>query len=160
VVSENVEIYTLQLPPEVPDGQITGQQFQVKSRILGLRRQLHGLVLNVDRCVLGVEQLKYLGHQVSTSGIQPLASRVEALRRFLQPATMGQLQTFLDVMNFYRRFIPGAAGVLRPLTDMCRGGQTERLEWTKAMAATFSSSKKAICEAAELAHPRADASLF
>jgi RNase H-like domain found in reverse transcriptase/Reverse transcriptase (RNA-dependent DNA polymerase)/Integrase zinc binding domain/Integrase core domain len=124
------------------------------------RFQQHGLVLNVDKCTFGVEQLEYLGHQVSATGIRPLASRVEALRRFPQPATVGQLQTFLGMMNFYRRFIAGAAGVLRPLTDACRGGQSEPLVWTEAMAAAFNDSKKAICEAAELAHPRADATLF
>jgi hypothetical protein len=98
----------------------------------------------MDKCVFGVEQLEYLGHQVSASGIWLLASRVEALQRFPQPVTVGQLQTFLGMINFYRRFIPGAAGVLRPFTDACRGGQTERLEWTEAMAAAFSSSKSAI----------------
>jgi Reverse transcriptase (RNA-dependent DNA polymerase) len=75
------------------------------------RFQQHGLVLNVDKCTFGVEQLEYLGHQVSAASIWPLASRVEALWRFPQPATVGQLQTFLGMMNFYRRFIAGAAGV-------------------------------------------------
>jgi Reverse transcriptase (RNA-dependent DNA polymerase) len=74
------------------------------------RFQQHGLVLNMDKCVFGVEQLEYLGHQVSASGIRPLASRVEALQRFLQPVTVGQLQTFLGMMNFYRRFIKAQLG--------------------------------------------------
>jgi RNase H-like domain found in reverse transcriptase len=97
---------------------------------------------------------------VSASGIRTLASRVKAMRRFPKPATVGQLQTFLGMMNFYRQFIPGASGVLRPLTDACRGSQKEQLEWTKVLAVAFSSSKKVICEAAELTHPRAGAALF
>ena len=51
----------------------------------------HGLVLNAEKCQLGVNQLDYLGHRVSSSGIKPIADRVEAIRKFPQPKTVAQL---------------------------------------------------------------------
>jgi cleavage and polyadenylation specificity factor subunit 1 len=71
-----------------------------------------------------------------------------------------QLQTYLGMINFYRRFLPGAAGVLKPLTDALRGSQQAKLAWTAEMAAAFHQSKSSICAAAELAHPVENAAFF
>jgi hypothetical protein len=117
------------------------------------RFQQHGLVLNMEKCEVGVAELDYLGHRISASGIRPIASRVEALAKYPQPVTVCQLQTYLGMINFYRRFLPGAAGVLKPLTDALKGGQQAKLTWTAEMAPTFQQSKSSICTAAELAHP-------
>jgi putative transposase len=38
------------------------------------------------------------------------------------PKDIKQLQCFLSMVNFYRRFLPNCAQVLRPLTDLLRGG--------------------------------------
>jgi Reverse transcriptase (RNA-dependent DNA polymerase) len=84
--------------------------------------QQQGLVLNIKKCSFGQRELDYLGHHVSVSGIRPMAARVEAIEKFPCPTTVGHLQTFLGMANFYRRFIPAAAQVLKPLTDALKGG--------------------------------------
>jgi cleavage and polyadenylation specificity factor subunit 1 len=122
--------------------------------------QQHGLVLNMEKCEVGVAELDYLGHRISASGIRPIANRVEALAKYPQLVTVCQLQTYLGMINFYRRFLPGAAGVLKPLTDALRGGQQAKLAWTAEMAAAFHQSKSSICTAAELAHPVEKAAFF
>jgi hypothetical protein len=76
----------------------------------------NGLVINADKCIWGQQQLEFLGHQVSTAGITPLAARVTAIQQFQRPCNVQQLQGFLGLLNFYRKFIPAAA-VVRPLTD-------------------------------------------
>jgi Reverse transcriptase (RNA-dependent DNA polymerase) len=74
--------------------------------------QQQGLVLNVEKCLFGATELDYLGHRVSATGIRPITGRVEALAKYPQPKTVAQLQTFLGMVNFYRRFIAGAARIL------------------------------------------------
>ena len=46
--------------------------------------------------------------------------------------------SYLGMVNFYRRFIKGAAGVLKPLTDALRGasGKAAKLEWSTSMLET------------------------
>jgi len=117
------------------------------------RLQQHGLVLNAEKCVLGVESVDYLGHQVSASGISPLPDRVAAITKFPRPTTVRGLQTYLGMVNFYRRFLRGAAQVLRPLTNALVGQPAGQLTWTGDMVAAFEASKAAMCSAAELAHP-------
>jgi len=117
------------------------------------RLQEHGLVLNGEKCVLGASQVEYLGHIVSAAGISPLPERVAAILEFGEPATVKELQTYLGMVNFYRRFIRGAAGLLRPLTDVLRGGTKGQLSWSAEMKAAFAASKVQLAQVARLAHP-------
>ena len=56
---------------------------------------------------------------------------------------MKELQGFLCVINFYRRFIPAAAHILKPLTDQLKGGPkpAASILWMEAMQAAFASAK-------------------
>jgi hypothetical protein len=83
----------------------------------------------------------------------PLQDRLAAIRNHPLPKNVAQLQTYLGMVNFYRRFFPAAAAVLKPLTDATRGGQKSDLVWKDDMRAAFDASKQALCAATELAHP-------
>jgi hypothetical protein len=111
------------------------------------RLQQHGLVLNAKKCLVGVAELDYLGHRISATGINPIVSRVEALNKYPQPTTISQLQTFLGMINFYRRFLPGAARTLKPLTDvLLRSGKADELHWTEPMKEAFLQCKLAYAQ--------------
>ena len=122
------------------------------------RLEEHGLVLNKEKCVFGASSVDYLGHVVSAEGIQPLQARVAAIQDFPPPTTRGELQRFLGMINYYRRFIRGAAGILKPLTDATRGpgGQSTPLTMVADMHEAFISAKSALVGAALLTHPRAE----
>ena len=67
----------------------------------------NGLVLNLEKCSSGQEEIEYLDHKITPSGIVPLPKHVDAL--LLQPQDVCGLQRFLGMINFYRRFLPGVA---------------------------------------------------
>jgi hypothetical protein len=81
------------------------------------------LTANPEKCILAQPAIEFMGHQVDTSSIRPLPARVAAIAAYPRPVTVKDLQNFLGVINFYRKFVPGAAEMLRPLTDALRGGQ-------------------------------------
>ncbi len=80
----------------------------------------NGLTINPAKCVFAAKSLKFLGHMVDEHGIRPLPKHVTAVQGVLPPTDVKQLQRFLGMINFYRRFLPGIARVLRPLTDLLR----------------------------------------
>jgi cleavage and polyadenylation specificity factor subunit 1 len=125
------------------------------------RLKAAGLAANGDKCLFGAKELEFLGHHVSASGIRPLPDRVAAILAHPQPATAQQLQQFLGVYNFYRRFVPAAAKTLRPLTDSLKGFKHKKapVQWSADMAAAFQAAKAALAAAAELAHPKQGAEL-
>ncbi len=105
-----------------------------------------GLVMNREKCVFAVSSFEFLGHLVSAQGARPLLSYVEAVEHRPRPATIKELQIFLGLINLYRRFIPGAASVLKPLTDTLRGSTSgqQPLVWTADMEASFEAAKQAL----------------
>ena len=119
-----------------------------------------GLVLNVEKCQFGVSSVEYLGHHVAAAGVWPLPSSVAAVKNFPQLVSTKQLMSFLGMLNFYWRFIPGAARMLKPLTDALKGKPQKELMWTEEMKASFSRSKEALCHMATLAHPDPAARVF
>ena len=125
------------------------------------RLKLHGLVINREKCVFFAQEVEYLGHLVSAAGVAPLSTRVEAINNFPQPCTRGQLMSFLGMVNFYRRFIKGAAALLKPLTDSTRGpgGKSTPLQWTVQLSDSFRAAKEALAAATVLDHPQHDAQL-
>jgi hypothetical protein len=46
-----------------------------------------------------------------------------AIQDFPRPCTVRKLQSFLGMVNFSRRFLPGVACTLQPLTDKLSGSR-------------------------------------
>ena len=66
----------------------------------------HGIVINPSKCIFGVDQLDFLGHQVASQGVGPLPGKVAVIRDFPQPTSPCQLHRFIGMINFYHCFLP------------------------------------------------------
>ncbi len=62
------------------------------------------------------------------------------------------------MVNFYRRFLPGIAHVLAPLTSATKG--KGRLTWTPEMTPFFQNAKSSLATAVPLKHPDPTAPFF
>jgi hypothetical protein len=108
----------------------------------------YGLAFNLEKCVFA----DFLGHRISTASVPPLRDNVQVILDFPKPAACKALQRYLGMMNFYRRFLPGIAGTLRPLTAAL-AGNPKGLPWKPDMETAFTTTKAALLAAAPLAHP-------
>jgi hypothetical protein len=124
------------------------------SQIFSLREQ-SGLVINTEKCIFGQGSIEFLGHQLSAANSSPLPSRMDAITSFPRPATVQQLQAFLGLFNFYRKFILAAARLILPLTHTLRGGPRgdQPLDWSAEMIATFAVARQSLSSTAILEHP-------
>ena len=124
-------------------------------RILFQRLQQFGLVINLEI------EIEFLGHHVSARGALPLSSNVDAVQLFPEPATVKDMQVFVGMGNFYRRFVPFAACTLLPLTDCLHGGLPPHsaLSWLPLMSHAFQEAKTALLKATWLQHPDPSACL-
>jgi hypothetical protein len=111
--------------------------------------QENALQINPAKCIFAAPSLSFLGHQVDSSGIKPLKRHVQALMDFPPPSDIKQLQRYLGLINFYRRFLPGIAGTLKPLTHLLRGNP-KTLEWSDKAEAAFTSGKAALANCTKL----------
>ncbi len=111
----------------------------------------YGLVLNMEKCELARQEIDFLGHHITAEGASPILKHVQAIQDFPAPQDKKQLQTFLGMVNFYRRFILAAANILLPLTDALRADWS--WSWVPAMQHSFQLVKETLAEVASLTHP-------
>ncbi|XP_059488604.1 uncharacterized protein LOC132204244 isoform X2 [Neocloeon triangulifer] len=127
------------------------------------RLQDHGLLLNLDKCVLGATEVSFLGYLVNKDGITPLPNKVTAISAYPTPKDKQELRRFLGMVNFYHRFLPQAAKLMAPLNCLQNGPKGPKkapLErWTEVEQTAFDTTKEALANAACLAHPRSDVPL-
>ncbi|BHF68118.1 hypothetical protein SprV_0301114800 [Sparganum proliferum] len=122
------------------------------------RLDKYGVVINPSKCVLGGPSLEFLCHQVDSEGLRPLPSKVEAVRNFPPPTSKRQLQRFLGMVNFYRRFLPNCADLMLPLTNMLSGPKGP-LELTGKALTAFEKIKNSLADATLLTHSTPEAQL-
>ena len=118
----------------------------------------NGLVVQRSKCVLGQPSLEFLGYAVDENGIAPLPERVVAIRATTPPTTVKELQRFLGMVGYYRKFIPKAAAHMFHLFEALKG-KPKSLNWTPDCQASFEAIKEALAGAALLFHPRPGATL-
>jgi hypothetical protein len=82
------------------------------------RLQKANLRLNSSKCTWFASQVKLLGHIVSTNGVAMDPAKVEAVQSFKAPQNVKQVQQFLGICNYYRRFIKDFAKVSQPIATL------------------------------------------
>ena len=102
-----------------------------------------------------------MGHHIDRDGIRPLEEKVQAVREFPLPKSHRKLREFLGLVNFYRRFLPHAAGLLHPLTQLLGDSSNGAKEviWTEKAREAFDAVKDALASATLLTHPQPSAQL-
>jgi hypothetical protein len=84
------------------------------------RLEEHDLFAKPEKCTFGVKEVEFLGMIVSREGIKMDDSKIKAIREWPTPKTVRGVTSFLELANFYRRFIEGYAQVARPLNDLTK----------------------------------------
>ena len=93
------------------------------------------MAIKPAKCMFKKQAVDFLGHRVSPAGITPLATKVAAVKRYPLPSSVKDLQRYLGILNFYRRFLPAAADTLDPLYQLLQGNTkpAARIDWTPAL---------------------------
>ena len=104
-------------------------------RIVFQRLQTAGLTLKKSKCTFATASVDYLGHNVGLGRVQPRQAKVQALLDFPRPANRKQLQSYLGLAGYYRRYIRHFAMIAAALTDMLSKGKS--FEWTPQAESAF-----------------------
>ena len=113
-----------------------------------------GLTLNVKKCMFACTSLKFLGFEVGNGKIKPDVAKIEAIKNFPQPVVKKDMRAFLGLLNFYRRFVPGIAMCVEPLTDSLKRIHPDRVIWTTERLTSFNRAINLIVEDMSLYIPK------
>lgn len=82
------------------------------------------LKINYKKCNFAAKKITLLGHIVSASGIEADPSKVKAVKDMTPPTNVKELQRFLGMTGYYRKFIEGYAGIAQPLYHLLKKENT------------------------------------
>ena len=96
-------------------------------------------------------KVQYLGYLIGTDGVQPLPEKVAAIPALEPPKNIKELQHFLGLIRFYRKFIPFFANVTACLNTMLQKGAVFR--WTEQCNNAFNLLKSDLATMPRLQYP-------
>ena len=121
----------------------TAEEHQAHLREVLSRLRSAKFYAKLSKCDLWKTQVHFLGHVVTSSGIQVEETKVQAIRNWPPPHDVSSLRSFLGLASFYRRFVPGFAHLAAPLTDCFR--KDHPFSWGPTQQQAFASLKDALC---------------
>ncbi|KAJ9534604.1 hypothetical protein QJQ45_002896 [Haematococcus lacustris] len=114
------------------------------------------LYAKLSKCDFNRPELKFLGHIVGRQGIAVDPAKVQVIKEWPVPTSLKELQAFLGLANFFRRFIAGYSTIAAPLTHLTGEKVAAGTNWQQlgepALRA-FNALKQALCSTPVLALP-------
>ena len=78
----------------------------------------HGLLLKISKCEFAKEQVMFLGAIILREGIRMDPDKIQAILEWLTPEKVKNIQAFLELTNYYCRFVGKYSDLSMPLIDM------------------------------------------
>ncbi|XP_073279504.1 uncharacterized protein [Primulina huaijiensis] len=80
----------------------------------------HKLFAKFNNCEFWLEKVAFLGHIISSSGIEVDPSKVAAVKEWIEPRNASEIRSFLVLTGYYRKFIQGFSSIAVPLTSLTK----------------------------------------
>ena len=113
----------------------------------------YNLKCSLRKCKFFQSHVEFLGHIISSDGIRPVHDKVEAIKNFPVPKNAKQINSFLGLCSYYRKFIARFAEISRPL-DRLR--KTDKYIWTEECQSAFDKLRSILSSDDMLMYPRFD----
>ena len=124
--------------------------YMAKIRLVLERLQKYGVQLKLTKCSFMMDRVTYLGHEISSNGIQPTQDKIEALQNIRAPTDLHELRVLLGMVNYYSKFIPNQATLLAPWYNLLR--KETPFHWSKACREVWCNMKKLLTSDELLVH--------
>jgi len=110
------------------------------------------LKLKPKKCHFFQRRLKFLGHFVSSDGVETDPEKIHKINASPAPRDLHELRSFLGLCSYYRRFMPHFSETAKPLIRLTEKNVT--FHWGDAQDAAFRTLKEVLSQAPVLVHPR------
>lgn len=126
------------------------------SHLLALKKVLtrlkqFNLKLKPEKCKFCSESVHFLGHVLGKDGVSCDPSKLERVANWPIPINEHEIQSFMGLVQYYRRFIPHCSSIGAPLYELLKKGVP--FEMTPERIRRFELLKKALTSAPVVQHP-------
>lgn len=111
----------------------------------------NGLKLSPSKCNMLKQEVRFLGHIIDANGIRTDPMKTKSMQAYPKPTNVKDVQRFLGMCNYYRRFIKGFAEIAAPLHELT--SKKTSFEWKDKHENAFVKLKKAMLSPPILSFP-------
>lgn len=79
-----------------------------------------GLSINWKKCCFLKRRVEFLGYIIEDGTVRPSERKTEAVKHFAEPKNIRQVQAFLGLTGYFRKFIADYSRIARPLSNLLR----------------------------------------
>ena len=109
----------------------------VKAIIDRLRQ--YKLKIKLSKCKFARRKIEYLSHIITNGTLSPNPEKIAAVSQYKRPTTVKQLQSFLGLISYYRKFIKNCSTIASPLIKLTE--KTTDFIWTNDCEISFQTLK-------------------
>ena len=120
-------------------------------RIVLTRLRDNQLYAKFSKCEFWLNKIPFLGHVLSGDGISVDPTKVQEVLEWKAPTTVTEVQSFLGLAGYYRRFIPDFSKIAKPMTRLLQ--KDEKFVWTPKCEEAFHTLRTLLTSAPVLAQP-------
>jgi len=118
------------------------------------RLEENNLFIKPEKCKWKVREVEFLGVVIGPKGVEMQKEKVKGVLNWPAPRNVKKVQKFLDLTNYYRRFIKNFARIAAPLHVLVR--KEQKWKWEKKQEEAFEELKAVFTTEPVLAIPDID----
>jgi len=103
------------------------------------RLEENDLFVKLEKCRWKVREVEFLGVVIGPKGVEMQKEKVEGVLNWPAPRNIKEVQKFLGLANYYRRFIKNFARIVAPLHVLVR--KEQKWKWEKEQKEAFKELK-------------------
>ena len=81
------------------------------------------LYVKREKCLFAKPEVDFLSHKIRDGTLFMDKAKVKAITKWEPPIKVMELRSFLDLVNYYKRFIKGYSTIATPLTNLLKRPQ-------------------------------------
>ncbi|GJY49214.1 putative reverse transcriptase domain-containing protein [Tanacetum coccineum] len=93
------------------------------------------LYAKFSKCEFWLQEVQFLGHVINYEGLKVDPAKIEAVMNWQAPKNVGEIQSFLGLAGYYRRFIQDFSKIASSLTKLTK--KNAPFEWGEEQEEAF-----------------------
>jgi hypothetical protein len=129
----------------------TEEEHENHLRLVLEKLQSNKLYAKFSKCEFWLTKVAFLGNVISAGGVSVDLGKVKDVLNWMPPTTASEIQSFLGLAGYYRRFIKDFSKIVKPMTKLLE--KNKAFEWTAKCQASFEELRKCLTSAPVLVLP-------
>jgi len=111
----------------------------------------NNLYAKLEKCEFDQNKVEFLGYILSGDGVSTDPKKIKSIEEWPRPENLKDVQRFIGLCNYYRRFVKDFAKIAKPLHNLTR--KNIKFLWTNECENAFKELKKRLITSPILLHP-------